>query len=224
MLQPPDYKNRTPSKIIDENIYFDSVGYIYRSLSWLELAKVNRNTCALFYAALECRLGIEQLLFEELVLSMGTKLDEAEYEKCKGNSTKLYKIIERLNPDYKKLAEFTKAVMSVNPQIPPLEIWDHHKLIKHWRMVSDYLHLTGAPKDTFRSEKWIKKAIDTIQNACEYIWNKKKSGFTAILRPEKMQDEIYSTWLKYKDGKIDLNAVKRISDLTLPILSKRTKA
>jgi len=128
MRQAPDYTNRGPADIVNDKIYFDSVGYIYRSLSWLEHVKEQKNICALLYSALECRQGIEQLLFEELLLSVGTELDENEYEKCKGNSTKFHIIIRRLNPHCTKLAEFTKAVMSRDPQMPPLQIGNHNKL------------------------------------------------------------------------------------------------
>lgn len=130
MLKAPKYTDRNPAEIITDNIYFYSVGFIYRSLSWLDIAKKQKNICALLYSALDCRQGIEQLLFEELILSVGTVLDENEYEKCKGNSTKLHKVIKRLNPHYDKLAEFTKAIISTDPSIPPLITWDHNKLVK----------------------------------------------------------------------------------------------
>ena len=75
------YTDRSPQQIISEKVYFDSVGYIYRALSWLDIAKKRLNVCALQYAAHDTRQGIEQLLFEELVLSVGTSLDRVEYEK-----------------------------------------------------------------------------------------------------------------------------------------------
>ena len=41
-LQAPDYANRTPEQIISEVVHFDSVGYVYRSLSWLDVYKPMR--------------------------------------------------------------------------------------------------------------------------------------------------------------------------------------
>ena len=116
MLKGPEYKGRTPEQIISERIHLDSVGYVYRALSWIDVAKHGRNVCALQYAAHDARQGIEQLLFEEIILSVGTQLDRREYEKCKGNSTKLHKIIRRLNPEYNKLGQFTQAIISILPQ------------------------------------------------------------------------------------------------------------
>jgi len=57
-----------------------------------------------------------------------------------------------------------------------------------------------------------------------YILSFKISGFTAIMRPVNMSRKTYSTWIRFKENEIDLNAVIRISDLALPILSKRIKA
>ena len=110
----PDYKDRNPEQIIKENTRFDSADYSYRAVSWLDFAKREKSISALQYAALEIRHSIEQLFFEELVMSVGTELDRSEYEKCKGNSTKLHKIIKKLNPDYEKFTDFTVAIMSVN--------------------------------------------------------------------------------------------------------------
>lgn len=149
----PKHTDRSPEQIISEKVHFDSVGYIYRAHSWLDIAKKRLNVCALQYAAHDARQGIEQLLFEELVLSVGTNLDRAEYEKRKGNATKLHNIVRRLSPDYKKLAQFTQAVMSIAPETPPIETWNHKDLMKHWGSVSNYLHWAGEPRETVESKE-----------------------------------------------------------------------
>lgn len=55
----PSFENRSPVEIIAEQQFFESSGRIYRAMSWLDCAKINRNISALEYAALETRLGIE---------------------------------------------------------------------------------------------------------------------------------------------------------------------
>jgi len=63
----PEYRGRSPEEIISEKIDFDSVGYIYRALSWLDVAKrSNYNICALQYAAHDTRQAIEQLFLRRL--------------------------------------------------------------------------------------------------------------------------------------------------------------
>lgn len=190
VLKGPEYRGRTLEQIITERVHFDSVGYAYRALSWLDVAKRERNVCALQYAAHDARQAMEQLLFEEIVLSVGTQLDRKEYEKCKGNSTKLHKIVRRLNPDYNKLALFTQAIITIYPQSPPLIIWDHRVLLRHWGTVSSYLHWAGEPVETVESTEWINKGIKIVEKAAMHIWENNEKGFTGIMMPQNMQPEI----------------------------------
>jgi len=224
LLKGPEYRGRTPEQIISEQVYFDSVGYAYRALSWLDVSKKSLNVCALQYAAHDARQAIEQLLFEEIVLSVGSQLDRGDYEECKGNSTKLHKIIRRLNPDYNKLAQFTRAIISILPQSPPLVIWDHKKLLKYWGIVSGYLHWAGEPAETFESTAWIQKGIETIEEAANHIWKKNEGGFTVIMMPQNMQPEIRDCWERFRADEIDLDSVNRAAKIALPVLNKRQKA
>lgn len=217
----PEYKRRTADKIISDRVYFDSVGYTYRALSWLDLAKRERNVCALQYAAHDARQAIEHLLFEQIVLSVGTELDRKDYEKCKGNSTKLHKIIRRLNPDYEKLLLFTQAIATVDPQSPPIVTWDHKLLIRHWGSISSYLHWAGEPAETVESQDWIDTGIAAVEEAAKHLWEKNEAGFTGIMMPQKMQPEIKECWERFRAGKVDLDSIKRQAHLALPILRKR---
>ena len=216
IANPPNYKGRAPEEIISQNIYFDSVGYTYRALSWLDFARRNRNVCVLLYAALDGRLAIEQLLFEEVVLCVGTKLDRAEYNKIKGNSTKLHKVINKLNPDYRKLAKFTNAIME-NIGLS-ITIWDHSLLLKHWGRISNLLHWGGEPSETVESKEWFEQAVNSIGKVMIYIWDNKTKSHTGIMMPNEMEPEIHKIWERYKDGKTDLQGVKISSKIIEPIL------
>jgi hypothetical protein len=222
-LKPPQYRNRSPEEIISKQIYFDSAGYAFRALSWLDVARRFKNVCALQYAALEARQAIEQLLFEELVMSVGTKLDRRMYQECRGNSTQLAKIIRKLSPEYQTLAQFTVAVASVNRHSPPLVTWDHRLLMEHWGHLSGYLHWAGEPKETVNSQKWLQEGIQTVEAAAAYMFQQMGAGYTAIMMPENMQPEIRSLWDRFSRGEIDLNAVKRTADLATPVLRTRTR-
>jgi hypothetical protein len=224
MIKGPEYRGRTPEQIISERVHFDSAGYMYRALSWLDVAKQGRNVCALQYAAHDSRQSIEQLFFEELVLCVGTQLDRSKYEKCKENSTKLHKIIRRLNPEYKKLGQFTQAIISILPQSPPLIIWDHKKLLRYWGNISGYLHWPGEPAETIESTEWFQKGIEAVEEAGNYIWEKNQAGFTGIMMPQNMQPEIRDCWERFRAGEIDLDSVKHTANNSLPVLSTRKKA
>ncbi len=223
-FQAPNFSDRSLDHIIGENVYFDSVGYTYRALSWLDIARNRRNVCALQYAAHDVRQAIEQLLFEELVLSVGTELDRNEYEKCKGSSTKLHKIIKKLSPDYNKLAQFTQAITSVDPDSPPLLTWNHSVLMKRWGVTSNYLHWAGEPAETVESDTWFNTGVEAVEDAAHYIWEKATCGYTGIMMPRDMQPEIHQLWERFKAGKTDCADVRRTAKLALPILRNRTKA
>jgi len=217
----PDYRNRSPEQIISDKVYFDSVGYVYRALSWLDIAGKSGSVCAIQYAAHDTRQGIEQLLFEELVLSVGTRLDREEYEKCKGNSTKLHKIIRRLSPDYARLAEFTKTVLSTDLQVLPLETWNHGQLMKHWATVSTCLHWAGEPRETVESKEWRDRATSTVETAAQYIWEKKTRGYTGVMMPYSMQPEIRELWGRFRTGQVDIVGVERTARIALSVLRTR---
>lgn len=222
MLEGPSYRGRSPAQIISENISFDSVDLVRQALSWLDIAKTDRNVRALQYAALDTRLAIERLFFEEIYFSVGTELDRKEYEKCKNNSTKLYKIVKRLNPDYDKLAKFIQAIVSVlRPPKPKIITWNHKKLMRHSGEVSNFLHWPGEPAETLESENWLTVGIAVVDKAALYVWDNARSGTMGITMPENMPPEIMECWLRFKAGDIDINGVKRTARIALPVLTER---
>jgi len=204
----PNYLNRSADSIVSDKIYFDSVGYIYRALSWLDLAKRKNSPVAFQYAAHDARQGIEQLLFEELVLSVGTKFDREEYEKCLGNSTKLHVIINRLAPEREKLARFSQAILSVGIIRIPLVVWNHKLLMKYWGKLSKYLHWAGAIDETIKKESWVEAGIVVTKKACLYVWENQTQKETGIILPDGMKPEILHLWESYKNGKIGIKEVR----------------
>jgi hypothetical protein len=215
----PNYLNRTASSIVSVNVRYESSGYIYRALSWLDLAKRERSPVAFQYAAHDARHGIEQLLFEELILSVGTKLDRKEYEKCLGNSTKLHAIINRLSPEREKLSRFNQALFSVGSVQIPLMVWNHKLLMKYGGQVSRYLHWTGAIDETEDDWSWIETGIKITEEACLYIWKNQINRETGVMLPQDMHPEILGLWEKYRDGSIGVDEVRISSCLLEPAIS-----
>lgn len=222
-MHKPDFTNREPVDIITERLFFDSAGFVYRGLSWLDYAKRTGSAITLQYAALETRQAIEQVLFEELVMSVGGQLDRKEYEKCKGSSTRLAKIIRKLSPDYQRLVTFTRTISSLIPGSPTIIEWDHKTLLRYWGSVSTYLHWAGEAKETFESPQWFITGLETVQNAATYLWEKLKGGYSGVMLPEKMQPEIQQIWEDFKSDKIDLESVRGRALIALPVLSMRTR-
>jgi len=209
----PDFSNRSADSIVSENIYFESSGYIYRSLSWVDLAKRKNSAVAFQYAAHDARQGIEQLLFEELVLSVGTKLDRTEYKKCIGNSTKLHAIINRMAPEREKLAKFNQAIFSVGSTQLSLIVWDHKLLMKYWGKLSKFLHWSGSIDETIKVQSWIDSGIITVEEACKYIWENQTKHETGLMIPSDMHPDICNLWERYKADKIGIEEVKIASKI-----------
>lgn len=214
--QIPNYRNRSAEEIIIDKVRFESSGYIYRALSWLDLAKKTKNRPAFQYAAHDTRQGIEQLLFEELVLSVGTKLDRKEYEKCVGNSTKLHAIINRLSPGREKLSLFVQAIFSFGDRRIDFVVWDLTLLMKYWGKISDFLHWSGAIDETIEDWQWVEKGISIVEEACLYIWKNQTEKEEGIMMPSDMRPEIRLLWERFKNGEIGLKEVKiKIGSVTI---------
>ncbi|MBU4262649.1 MAG: hypothetical protein KKC76_12405 [Proteobacteria bacterium] len=204
----PNFKNRSAHSIVTENIRNESSGYIYRALSWIDLAKREKSSPCFQYAAHDTRQGIEQLLFEELILSTGAALDRSEYLTCLGNSTKLHAIIKRLSPDREKLATFVKTLMSVvSPQLN-IVVWDHNLLMRYWGRASNYLHWSGAIDETVDKWQWVVERIACIEEICMYIWVNQTENNTGTMHPCDMHPAVAALWERFKAGKIGVEEVK----------------
>ena len=190
----PSYRDRTSEQIIQDKVYFDSAGYAFRALSWLDIAKKRGNVCCLFYAALEVRHAIEELLFEQLVIGVDKGLKREDYERCRGNATKLSKFVKKLIPDYELLTQFTEALCAVVPDAPRVITWDHNRLMRLWGETSKYLHWSGSPADTTSSSNWLQEGIRVVEEAGLYIWDTHVSGLHGAMKPSDMEPEIRSLW------------------------------
>lgn len=214
----PNFRGRTAHAIITENVRNESSGYVYRALSWLDLAKREKSSPAFQYGAHDARQGIEQLLFEELVLSTDANLDRSEYQRSLGNSTKLHAIINRLSPDREKLGKFVQAVMATGDLKFDLMVWNHKLLMKYWGTVSDYLHWAGAIDETINKWSWVEAGIAKTEEACMYIWKNQTERETGFMLPSDMHPEIAALWERFKAGSIGAEEVKIACELLQPVL------
>lgn len=214
----PSFTQRAPNEIVTETNFFESSGRAYKALSWLDFAKSHKNISALEYAALETRLAIEQLLFEQLVVSVGTKLETREYKKCSGNANKLNEIIGKLIPSYERLVAFTKAMA---PAGVPITVWDNRALIQHSGKVSAYLHWSGGLDVTVQSEDWYKQGIATVEAAASYIWAGLTTGNTGVMAIEKLEPEMRELWDLYKNDEITIESAVQRAEILEPVLKAR---
>lgn len=215
----PNFTSRTPNEIVSDANFFESSGRAFKALSWLDYAKANRSVSALEYAALETRLAIEQLLFEQLIVGVGTKLEVREYRKCRGNAKKLSELLGRLIPRYERLIEFTKAMA---PSAVPITKWDNRTLIEYSGKVSKYLHWSGGLNETVQSLAWHEKGIATVEAAANYIWHGHTTGYTGVMAIDSLEPEMRELWQLYESDQITLAIAVKRAEILEPTLRART--
>lgn len=218
MMLPPTHVGRSPEAIIKEHPYLDSVGYLYRAMSWLNYFERIDHFPALLYACIEGRYGIEYLLFEEIIIGTGAQLSREDYESCLREPTKLAKIINRLVPDYEKLQQFTSAIVADEPRLPKLVHWEPRSLMKSWGVLSEYLHWFGAKNETTEISEWRSKSHSNVKKTLDPIWNKITTGQRGLMCPNDMAPEIQEIWNDFKNEKVDLEGAKIRMNILKPML------
>lgn len=223
MYNAHDYKNRDPIEIMGKDIYFDPNGHIYRAVSWLDYYERTNQFPSLLYSCIEARMGVEHLLFEELILSTGLRLDRNDYERCLKSPMKFAKLIQQLSPDYEKLQEFTRVVLELNRRetdepVPQLVFWKTRELMNVWGRLSRFLHWSGATTETTDDPDWINNFYKDIKNTLLPIWERMSSGPTGILHHNKMKPKVRGIWTDFRNEKIGIDSVKLRLEIMRPIL------
>jgi len=218
------YKGKSPNNIVEFQYYFSSDWHFFQALSWLDYFNNFKNKFNILkYIAIETRIGIEILWFEILVTSLGTKLDIKTYKKCTTQAQRMYKLIDKLVPEYKKLLQFTKFLLSFESNSPNIIEWDINKLKKFHGQSSQFLHFTGQPKDTFENENWLNNSASNLIKILEYIKLNMSKGDTGILLPETFQPKIVPLWNDFKRGKISITILRNKIKKIYPDLQSRSK-
>jgi len=220
-MAAPQYENQFPNQIVDSKRHFDSAWFIWKSLAWLDYAKRNANISALQYAAPELRQGIEQLWFEIIGIVGGRRLDIAEYSRCKQNATKMYKVIDRLEPNYQKLVRFTNICCSLDLRLPRVIEWNMSQLKRIHGEMGNYLHFYGAPKETTENHEWFVKALTTIETGANQIWAHLVADRIGLMRATEMEPEVRHAWEQFKASQISEDSVRTRLKLAQPILHDR---
>jgi hypothetical protein len=188
--------------------YFDSAGYFFKSMAWLDHFDRSKNFSSLAYACADARHGIEYLLFEELVVSTGAALSEADYERCLKERKNFIKMIAELSPDYGLLQKFTRILISSEPASPKQIEWDHKALMKAWGILSNHLHWAGVRGRTTENPAWLKTSHEKIKKTVTPLWINITSGQSVMMHPKDMHPIVREIWVKYRAGDIDEAGVR----------------
>jgi len=221
--QIPPHENRTPEEIVEYDRAFESTWHFWQALSWIDYAKRKTNIAALQYAALELRSGIEHLWYEIIITAVGGKLDEHEYSRCKGNSTTMYKILDRLSPNHAKLVRFSKIAVSLDPHGLQLVEWDIGQLRRLHSEASGYLHFLGRPAESTASSQWFVEAFTVLENGATPVLHNLTTARFGQLRISDMPPEVKDAWEGFLDGQLSEDDVRRRLQLAQPVLRERRR-
>jgi hypothetical protein len=222
-MRIPPHDNRTPEEIVGCDRAFDSRWHFWQALSWIDYAKRKTNIAALQYAALELRFGIEQLWFDMIIVAVGGKLELREYSRCKGDSTTMYKILDRLSPDHAKLVRFSNIAASLDPHAPQLVEWDIRRLKRLHGEVSSYLHFLGHPAESTDSSRWFVEALTLLETGANSVWRHLTTARTGQLRISDVPPEVKDAWEGFRDGQLSEDDVRTRLQLAQPVLRRRRR-
>lgn len=213
-------ENRTADQILkaEDRLQF-STWHFLQARSWLDYAKRTDSPGAIHYTAFEIRYGIEELLFELLVLTKHG-LDAKEYKRCIGAPSTMRKMLEHQDVTYSKLLVFSRISMDMDtrPEKPDLRYWELSELFKYWGKASNYLHFCGLHQVTYESDEWAFKALSELDEISSVFWKAATEtvGF-GLMAPDKMKPAAAQIWSDFREDKITVDDVKSRLEISRPI-------
>ena len=218
-----DWRGKSPNEILTKSPEDRSSWHFFQARSWLDYATRENAPSAIHYAAFELRYGLEYLLFELLLLA-SESLTLREYRKAIGNPKETKKMLKSPARDYVKLTEFTKIVVSVDSDAPPLQFWNLDDLFRHWGVASEFLHFLGPHSANYSEIDWTAKAIGRLDSVLSSIWSAMTDTIgNAMMRPSQMPPEVHQAWAEFKDGTLAKDDLTRRLMIMQPILRMRRK-
>lgn len=177
--------------------------FIMRATRWLQHGERHPTFEVLLHAAIDARYGIEELLFELLLVGRRGSLTEEEYKTCLKGS-ELHKVIRRLVPEFKKLQAFTLIVVGLLPPPTPAVVeWDIGELLRNWGELSEYLHWRGAPSRTTDDTAWVAEGLRRVNKTVSKLAMKMRSGGLGTIDPSTMPPDTAEIWRAFKNDEID---------------------
>jgi hypothetical protein len=201
-------EGKSASAILKFQLFSSSSWHFVQARSWIDYAKREGTPGPIHYAALDLRYGVEYLFFELLVVN-SESLQEADYRKCIGGIDGIAKLLKSTTVNYKKLSEFTRIALSLDPNSPPITTWDLSELHRVWGIASERLHFCGSHDDTYKKKQWMIAAIARLESEIEWIWKRVTSSEgIAALCPSQMKAPTRGVWEDFRDDEIDASQVR----------------
>lgn len=176
----------------------------------LEQSKKQKNSSTLIYAALECRIIIERLEFETIVISANSRFTIEDF-----NDIKKQHGIQRANKQYNalkyKYQTFSEAFSQVVTPELRLKAFNYSKSDKIKDKLSQYLHIYSRTDEELAFESsFIQQGYSDVQSAIDFLHSylsKNEDGYYSgvldfMTLPEPIRNEFVS-WLNSSEQNIE---------------------
>ena len=186
-------------------------------------AKEHGSTTALVYAALEARNAIEQLFLELILTSQSGAISKEMLTECRKNDG-VFRVMEKCEPNYRKMVQFMEIIKSINPDYPALPKWDLGKLKSFHNKLSKYCHFQGHESDTIISPLniWLSQGISLVEEIFCYFENEMANGYSAAIWDKaSLPSEVAEAFEEFKQNKIEEENLKIRLQLMQPVLRQR---
>ena len=175
----------------------DATSHFNRAVICLEKAFKLKESCYLFYSALELRISIERLLFEYLVL-VGASEDKIESVMSTYRVKDLSRAIYETESEFDKKLEYSNfylKTIGANFEIP---IPDKNKLNYYYGKLGSYLHNFKKPSNSTQSQEWWNTFIQFLEESRAFLYEyyKLPQGFF------KMNEKGLELYKAYNDESI----------------------
>ena len=134
---------------------FDRAAFILETVTrtgLLEIVKQEFLFSAFFYAALELRICIERLLWEQLYIFRVDDFTKAFEKLYRANETK--KTIKKIEPHFEKKVEYINLIFAAQEQPERVVVPDLDKLDELYGRLGRYLHRQKHPGETVLDPQW----------------------------------------------------------------------
>lgn len=215
------FRNLTAEEIVRLGPPHSKEHAVARALGWLDYAERMKTDPVFLYIALELRQALEIFWFEFLLLSRGGKMAVREYQKLRGKSGQLYKVLKKLAPEYTKLCVFTDLCLELQDARIRVARWDIQRVVELHGRVSRYCHWDGIPQDTWDSLEWRSEMKRLLQESAAFLGDGFSKGGTGLMDISSAPDLVKNLWHRFRLDRDDLETTRLGLKLCHPILKDR---
>jgi len=192
-----------------EDVWLTPDGCLDAAWAMLNTLTCNPDTRLYFYVALECRLAIERLLRDILIVISPRRLTRRQWGLYR--AADLYKEIRRLRPDFDKRWLFVKELYrGRRPQLKLPEV-ELKALTRVYGKLGGFLHSPSTPFSVIESQDWKDRIEAFIGDTYAYLEPIREAYREGLMPAHPVFDESLEwAFRQFCRGRMDAPAVRQL--------------